>query len=293
MGVTVTLRPVPPTSHFVESNGLRLHYLRWGDPAEHGSKPPVFLLHATGFLAWSWLAVAEALCDRFTVYALDRRGHGLSEQPAGGYDLVDFADDLIGVVDALDVRGAYGIGHSAGGTDLLYMAAERPQAVTRLSCIEPIIMDPTLERPAGGNFMAETARRRRGEFASRQAAYERYASRPPFSVWQPAVLQAYVDHGFEQLSDGSVRLRCPPAIEAKMYGGTRVRNLIPLLKQLRCPVLLITGGNSMPHYGPMAETAAAAIPDCARHHFTEATHFIPQQIPKELVARLVAFADGA
>ena len=58
------------------------------------------------------------------------------------------------------------------------------------------------------NPLAEGALRRRPTFASRDEAFENYSSKPPFSALDPDALRAYVDHGFADEPDGTVRLKC-------------------------------------------------------------------------------------
>ncbi len=44
-----------------------------------------------------------------------------------------------------------------------------------------------------------------------------FATKPPFSSLDPAALRAYVDHGFDDEPDGSVRLKCAPENESQVY----------------------------------------------------------------------------
>jgi pimeloyl-ACP methyl ester carboxylesterase len=97
-----------PESAFLPANGLTLHYLDWGGP-----RPPALLLHATGFLAAIWGPIAEALSQRYRVLAFDQRGHGDSDKPPSGYHRLDFVADLRAFLDALELEGIVGIGHSA------------------------------------------------------------------------------------------------------------------------------------------------------------------------------------
>ena len=46
--------------------------LQWGE----SGRPPALLVHGTGFVADVWDEVARELASSYTVYALDRRGHG-------------------------------------------------------------------------------------------------------------------------------------------------------------------------------------------------------------------------
>ena len=144
------------TQTFVKVNELRLHVLCW---SENADRPPVILVAGTGFPALTWRVIAERLATEYVVYALDRRGHGLSDklEPMStgsglGYDFADFAADLIGVMDALGLRGAYGIGHSAGGTDVLLAAGQRPDLFSRVMAMEPTIRDAALPESPEANF---------------------------------------------------------------------------------------------------------------------------------------------
>ena len=53
--------------------GEHIALARWGE--DGSGKPPALLLHGTGFVAEVWDDVARELASRYTVYALDRRGH--------------------------------------------------------------------------------------------------------------------------------------------------------------------------------------------------------------------------
>jgi pimeloyl-ACP methyl ester carboxylesterase len=65
--------------------------------------------------------------------------------------------------------------------------------------------------------LIEGARRRRAEFPSRAAAREAYRGRGAFASWPDDVLADYVEAGFRDLPDGSVRLACEPAWEASTF----------------------------------------------------------------------------
>ena len=51
-----------------------------------------------------------------------------------------------------------------------------------------------------------TARRRRANFPSRADALHRYASRPPLNELRADSLFSYVEHGFRDMTDGTVTL---------------------------------------------------------------------------------------
>jgi pimeloyl-ACP methyl ester carboxylesterase len=81
-----------------------------------GRGAPLVLLHAFPFSREVWGGVAPALAAGRRVIAVDARGFGesaLGNAPA--YAIADLADDLAGLLDALDVRRAAVLGMSMGG----------------------------------------------------------------------------------------------------------------------------------------------------------------------------------
>jgi pimeloyl-ACP methyl ester carboxylesterase len=126
----------------------RIALARWG--ADDSCKPPALLSHGTGFVAEIWDDIARELASDYAVYALDRRGHGDSHKPAADrYHFLDFAEDVGTVIETLGLSNIYGIGHSAGATDLLLAAKLNPTRFERLFVMEPTVMDPHATRPDG------------------------------------------------------------------------------------------------------------------------------------------------
>lgn len=252
-----------------------------------GQGPELLLAHATGFHATVWRPMAGALAGHYHCWALDYRAHGHSTPPAGGRFAWDgFGHDTEAVVDALDVQGAGGVGHSMGGAALVMAELARPGTFRGLVLFEPIIIPRDTERPEGPNLMVEAARRRRSVFASRDEAYENFASKPPLDVLTPEALRAYVDDGFADTEDGMVLLRCQSKHEARVYELGGEHDTFTRLGQLTLPVLVL--GATPEPFGPsaFAERVADAIPNGAYRCIEGIGHFGPLRDPG-LVAGLV------
>ena len=77
----MTTRP-EPASQAIDVNGLRVHYLDWGNPGA----PPVVCVHGYTSSAQAFNALARRFHDRYHFVAMDVRGHGASAwSPAGAY----------------------------------------------------------------------------------------------------------------------------------------------------------------------------------------------------------------
>src|SRR4029079_1604691 len=90
--------PVRCVSRNQVVNGLRIHFLEWGDPAN----PPIVVAHGGHQTAHSWDLVSLVLARRFHVIALDQRGHGDSEWPRDGeMSSIHMSDDLFTLIGSL------------------------------------------------------------------------------------------------------------------------------------------------------------------------------------------------
>ncbi|MCS0636746.1 alpha/beta hydrolase [Streptomyces sp. LP05-1] len=141
--VTAFLDPEVRTVTLGPPAGARLAYRTWG---EEGA-PPVVLVHARGESSRSWTGIARELAATHRVYAVDLRGHGLSDWP-GGYTFERFRDDLRGFIEALGLAGADVVGHSLGGITAGLLAQECPGLIGRLVLEDaPPLLPPAALRP--------------------------------------------------------------------------------------------------------------------------------------------------
>jgi pimeloyl-ACP methyl ester carboxylesterase len=298
-----------PTRMSVGPSGEHIAVVRWGE--DGSGKPPALLVHGTSFVAEVWDEVATVLASRYTVYALDRRGHGASHKPgADRYHFVDYASDVCAVIEALDLSDVFGIGHSAGATDLLLAAKLLPRRFSRLFVMEPTVMDPRASREGSarlsdkGTANVQGVLRRQVEFDNADAAFQRFRAAPAFAQWTERALRTYVRHGFEQLPGGRVRLLCTPEIEAAMllpifeameqvYAGDGRGNPFGWLSEIGCPVCIATSEQSWSVYKEMASRAARLMPAASRWTFEGVGHCVAQEAPVLLLQALVAFESGA
>lgn len=131
------------SKHITIRSGLAFSYVEQGDP--RGT--PVVLLHGYTDSWRSWAPFMAHLPPRFRVIALTQRGHGDSDKPEGAYRLADFAADLGGVLDALEIDRAVIAGHSMGSLVATRFAIDRAARVSGLALIGAFT---TLKGNAGG-----------------------------------------------------------------------------------------------------------------------------------------------
>ena len=113
---------------FASSDGIPIAAWRCG----HGS--PLLLVHGTGADHTRWAPVLAGLAERFTVYALDRRGRGASgDGPT--WSIRQETEDLIAVLEAIGGQVDV-VAHSFGAARALE-AALLTDHIRRLVAYEP------------------------------------------------------------------------------------------------------------------------------------------------------------
>jgi pimeloyl-ACP methyl ester carboxylesterase len=124
---------IRPEDKYVQANGMRLHYLDWGNPEQ----PNMLLLHGGAQSAHSWDFFSLAMRDHFHIVALDQRGHGDSDwSDAGDYDTSFHVADIHAFTDAIGYDRFTLMGLSMGGRNAYSFAAEHPEKVERLIVVD-------------------------------------------------------------------------------------------------------------------------------------------------------------
>jgi pimeloyl-ACP methyl ester carboxylesterase len=107
------------------SDGVEIAYSVWG--RRDGS--PVLMIQGLGVDHRGWGLQRGAFGRRHRCIAVDNRGTGHSDAPAGPYDLSRMADDAIAVLDALGWKRAHLFGASLGGIIAQRIALRHPDRV--------------------------------------------------------------------------------------------------------------------------------------------------------------------
>lgn len=113
---------------FVRINGIVLHYRLHGTEGA----PAVALANSLGTDARIWDEVIDRLAGRYRVLSYDKRGHGLSDAPAGDYSLDDHVADLAGLLDHVGMRRVGLAGVSVGGLIAQGFALRHPERLAAL-----------------------------------------------------------------------------------------------------------------------------------------------------------------
>jgi pimeloyl-ACP methyl ester carboxylesterase len=247
---------------FVETNGIRLHYL------DHGGDGPVLVL-VPGLTAnaHSFDGLAHAgLTEVARVLALDMRGRGESDAPDSGYAIEDHARDILGVLDALGLDRVVLGGHSFGGLLVYWLAANHPDRVER--CI--VIDAPAELDPAMLDQIQPSLDRLERVYASWDEYLALVTSMPYFAEggWDSDVEQ-YFRADVLIRPDGTVQARCRPEHIEEVIRGEFAVDWPELVTRIEQPTLMFRAPGSFgpPGSPPLlsreaVERTAASMAEC-------------------------------
>jgi esterase len=254
-------------------NGLRLHFLEWGDP----TAPSLLLLHGGNQTAHSWDLVSLALSDRYHITALDQRGHGDSEWPRDGVaDRHVKADDARQILEVLGIKHPVIAGHSMGGIVTLTLLAAHPELAHKA-----VIVDVGPEISAAGartigNFIASVHEvDSLEEFVERVAAYDPFRPKEHIRRTVRYNLMQRADGKFVSKHDHRDRLhwrdrpiataeRSDPASSGRDEREVLARVDRPSYEdvaRIPCPVLVVRGEHSNVFLPEMVQRLVQALPE--------------------------------
>src|SRR4051812_5421291 len=123
-------------SGYVERDGVRVHWQRFGD-----GDPTLLLLPTFTIVDWrTWRMQVAYLARHFRVLTFDPRGNGRSDRPEAGsaYAPQEVAADAIAVMDATGTDRAITVSVSAGTMWNLVLCATQPERIARAVFIGPL-----------------------------------------------------------------------------------------------------------------------------------------------------------
>jgi non-heme chloroperoxidase len=129
------------------SAAIRIYY------EDHGSGPPVVLVHGYALNGHSWeKQEAALLAAGHRVITYDRRGFGASSRPSTGYDFDTLADDLHVLLSWLDlhavVLAGFGMGTGEVARHLAVHGSARVKAAVLVAPLLPFLLK-TNDNPDG------------------------------------------------------------------------------------------------------------------------------------------------
>ena len=223
----------------IQVNGIQLHYL------EHsGNNGPLLLMPGLTANAHSFDGLVKAgLSPAMRVLAVDLRGRGMSSKPANGYSMFDHAEDIIGLLNALEIKDVALGGHSFGGLLSLYMAAYYPERVKKLVVIDAAgSMHPKVR-----DLIKPSVDRLGKVLPSWDHYLQSMKQMPFFQGWWDQTIESFYRADVDIREDGTVKPRSRPEAIIEAVDSALDENWMQHLAMVKQPLLML---NAIGPYGP-------------------------------------------
>lgn len=252
---------------WIEANGVSLRYELAGSGSE-----TIVLVHELGGCLESWDETLPAFQQRFRTLRYDQRGFGLSEKMNGTLALQDMVADILGLLDALKIRGPCHLVGSALGAGIAAAFAARHQARVSRLVVQSLV--------------TQVSQQFKPQMVERASEVERSGMRPQ--------AKASLDRSYPEVLRGDsarferYRLRWianDPQGFAAINRMLLDMDLERELGRIACPTLVIGCTHDVLRPPAMVKDLAALIPH-ARYLEVDSGHFMHAQTP-ELFAQTV------
>ena len=267
---------------FVRSrDNVDLFYRDWGS-----GKPFVFLAPWGLHCAWWEYQMARLSGRGIRCIAYDRRGHGRSSEPTGGYDFDTLADDLAAVVNQLDLYDATLVGQSVGcGEVVRYLSRHGQDRISRIAMIAPIT--PQIVRSAENPNGVDAAYLQRvREVLSTDRAHAIASSAAAFFGTPQNHVSAEMMAWWSNML-----LQCSLKVLLDLHRVFTVADFSMELRRISTPTLIIHGDNDTS--APIEFTGrktASLIPGSRLIVYERAAHGLPITHMDRLNRDLVAYS---
>jgi pimeloyl-ACP methyl ester carboxylesterase len=260
-----------------ESNN-QLHY------EEAGAGKTVIFVHGSQADYRYHLPQVDALKDNFRVVTYSRRynyPNGNEYNPNINFSVFTEAEDLNNLIHHLGGEPVHLVGHSYGGLISMAYAVKYPEKVHSLILSEP----PAVRLQGCESWYDYVHEEMIGKV---KTAFETGDS--------TRVMSAI----FEFFAGADIRDQVPPQVLEVFYANlTEMESMVhseepfpDLSTDFDMPVMLITGGNTMPMLDCTNDALVERIPDAVHLHLPEATHSMWMSHTDELNRSLNDFISG-
>jgi pimeloyl-ACP methyl ester carboxylesterase len=271
-------------TRFVEADGVRFAYRRFGDPV---GTPIVLLQHFMGNLDNYDPAITDALSMGREVILTDNAGVGLSNGMAP-QTVGAMARDAASLIDALGLEHVDLFGFSMGGYVAQQIAVDRPELVRRLILVGT--------GPRGGDGM--------GQLDPDVAPLFGKVYDPQDLMWLPiffspseasqAAGRRFLDRIRARAEDRDVPVSAATVdahLAAARAWGAAAPGSFDYLKEIRQPTLVVNGSNDIVVATSNSYILQQNLPDAELILFPDSNHGSHFQFTERFVEYLTAFLE--
>jgi 3-oxoadipate enol-lactonase len=253
----------------LSANGETIHYLK------EGAGPAIALIHSLGSSGHMWREQIASLKDRYTLIAVDARGHGNSSGN-GECSVAGMAQDIQAVLGHEGISECHLVGIGTGGPVALTLNVQAPGLARSLTLVN------AAAKPVEGS-------RQRVEATAEAIAYvsmEEFGTQYAAETLLPSTPLPVQD----ELA--GVIAKMNPKIYIQLMRSALLGDFTTLLAAVKVPALVLVGEHEAMELAAEADVLVAAIPGATLEVVPGAGHLACLDNPSAFSAALARFLDA-
>lgn len=231
---------------FVMTNGVRLNVLL----TEEVHTETIVFLHYSNGDATVWNSVLPYFENDYNIVIPEFRGHGESDKPKSGYTMANFANDLLGLFDALKLDQVHIVGSSLGVDVAVKAIPSLGSRVLSFICEGP---PQSMFGPFGVYNLSGQEKEEKIQELLLQRRVKQY---PEYTTKQELIeagkanitnagfplnefISTTIENNVSETIEGTFRWKMPRVVMDEFMEDFYQINFEELFKEITCPVLFI------------------------------------------------------
>ena len=272
----------PPKEVWFESDGLKLHYLDWGNKNDQ----VCILLHGFAQTAHSWDFISLSLSHKYRVIVLDQRGHGDSDWDKDKrYSTEYFVKDINNLIKINNLNNFNLIGLSMGGRNSYYYASKNQNIINKL-----VIVDTGPETIKKGSSNIRNFVQMNDELDSIEEFVERIKKYNPHRTEEH--IKGNILNNIKQLENGKWTWKYDPFLRSGFNNRNahqKNEDQWKILEKIKTSTLIVKGGKSDILAKSTLKKMSDVMPNAQSVTVEEAGHLVPGDNPIEFTKILLKF----
>ena len=254
----------------IKTNGIKINY------EIEGNGHWLVMSHSLACSLAMWDPQVQALKASYKVLRFDTRGHGQSDAPADAYTLEQLADDVHGLLMALNVERPHFVGLSMGGMIGMTYALKYPDILRSLVLCDTASRFGPEAQPIWDERIKTATEK--GMEALVEPTLKRWFTQPMLSAGSPVLDRVA----------GMIRATPPVGYAGCCHAIPKI-NLTARLKEINCPVQVIVGEQDAGTPVAKAREIHDATPGSELVIIPDASHLSNLEQPEAFTRALLDF----
>ncbi len=257
----------------------------------------MYFLHANGFPPKAYTPLLTHLTNNFIVEAPLMRPlwKDPPEEPIKTWEIL--GDDFIKFTEQRNINPIIGVGHSIGGTLILYSAIQRPNLFSKIFLLDPVLQPLSyhygwriakkIGLAAKVNPMVGSKLRRKN-FGSKDEIFKRYRKKNVFSKLSDEALNIYIENSTREMGNGKIELIYSPKLEEEIYlSGLMIDPKIwKGIKNINIPITILHTLKSIEFPQSSRKKFGKLNNRCKMIELNDCSHLFPMEIPDKVYSMI-------